>query len=167
MNITLVRYRKKTDHIDGHLKTDQGTLCDTLENATAVIPVGTYRISIIKCKQHSRKKPVIIVKKTPDCDACPLLESVSNNTSMPCYCPQITPGNGAYNRKDGAILVGTYNTSGSLIHPKRAFDNVYDILRKSIERGHNLTLTIVEDYPKPPSHDLTPYQMGCQILSQF
>lgn len=167
MNITLSRYRKQADHIDGRLKTDQGILCDTVENAETAIPVGTYQISIIKCKQHSRKKPVIIVKKVPECKKCTLMECVNNNTSMPLYCPQITCGNGMHNRKDGAIIVGTLSCSGCLIHPKTAFDKVYDILRKNAERGHEITLTVVEHYPKPTPRELTPYMMGTRILKQF
>ena len=167
MNITLVRTRKTIDHIDGQLKSDLGHLCDTVENATYAIPVGTYNISIVKCKQHARKMPVVIIKKAPDCDKCPELEFVCNNTSMPCHCPQITPGNGACNRKDGAIIVGTYLAPGCLTHPKEAFADFYDRIRKSIERGHELTLTIVENYPKPPRHELTNFEMGQQILRQF
>lgn len=148
MNITLVRYRNKYGHIDGQLKTDQDTLCDTVENAEFAIPVGTYQIRIIKCKQHSRKQPVIIVKKTPDCEKCTLLESVNNNTDMPLFCPQITCGNGVYNRKDGAIIVGTYLAHGCLAHPQKAFKAIYDRLRKSAERGHDITLEIVEADPK-------------------
>lgn len=167
MNLTLYRYRKTSDHIDGHLKSDQGRLCDTVENATSAIPVGTYSISIIKCKQHARKQPVVIIKKAPNCDKCPELECVSNNTSMPCRCPQICPGNGMHNRHDGAIIVGTFNCSGCLIHPKEAFDRVYQLLRKSVERKHEINLTVLEDYPRPRKRELTNYELGTQILNQL
>lgn len=145
MNFTLYRYRKTSDHIDGHLNSDQGRLCDTVENATSAIPVGTYSISIIKCKQHSRKQPVVIIKKAPNCNMCPALDFVSNNTPMPCQCPQITPGNGMHNRHDGAIIVGKFNSSGCLIHPKENFNRIYEILRKAPERGRQITLTITEN----------------------
>lgn len=86
---------------------------------------------------------------------------------MPLFCPQITCGNGVYNRKDGAIIVGTYLAHGCLAHPQKAFKAIYDRLRKSAERGHDITLEIVEAYPKPISNDLTPYQMGQKVLAQM
>lgn len=184
MHITIKRIRKKGDAIDGHLFIDGQKICDTAENDKSAIKVGTYPVSIIKCKQHARKMPVIMVdglgmkdegnSLNPklstlhlQCKHCAELECVNNNSKMPTICHQIKAGNGVYHREDGTILVGTYLAPGCLKHPKATFENIYDRIRKSIERGHNLTFTIVEDYPKPPSHDLTPYQMGCQILSQF
>lgn len=169
MNITIKRIRKKGDAINGHLFIDGQKICDTAENFKSAIKVGTYPVSIIKCKQHARKMPVVLVHKdiAPNCAHCAELECVNNNSKMPTVCHQIKAGNGVYHREDGTILVGTYLAPGCLKHPKAAFENIYDRIRKSIERGHDLTLTIAEDYPKPPSHDLTPYQMGCQILQQF
>ena len=58
------------------------------------------------------------------------------------FCPMLAPGNGAYNRTDGAIIVGEYLVPGCLKHPKTAFDNLFDRIRKNIERGHDITLTI-------------------------
>lgn len=169
MNITIKRIRKKGDALDGHLFIDGQKICDTAENAKSAIKAGTYPVVITKCKQHARKMPVVLVHKdiAPNCAHCAELECVNNNSKMPTICHQIKAGIGVYHREDGTILVGTYLAPGCLKHPKAAFENIYDRIRKSIERGHDLTLTIVEDYPKPPSHDLTPYQMGCQILQQF
>lgn len=169
MNITLYRYRKTKDHIDGRLQADFGHLCDTVENAISALPAGTYLIEISKCNQHARKMPIVCKMgcTLPSCTGCKKLEFVSNNTSMPCYCPQLCPGNGMHNRHDGAIILGTFNCPGCLIQPKEAFDRVYQILRKSAERKHEITLTIIENYPKPQPTELTPFRMGQQILAQF
>ena len=145
MNITLIRYRKKHDWIDGRLQSDIGYLADTVENLEAALPVGKYIIQVVKCKQHARKMPIVAVKPLA-CEHCSKLDFVCNNTSMPCYCPQICPGNGMHNRKDGAIIVGKYNCSGSLIHPKDTFSRIYEILRKTSERGNEITLTIKETF---------------------
>lgn len=58
----------------------------------------------------------------------------------------LKPGNGVHNRKDGSIIVGEYLVPGCLTHPKHAFDSLYQRLRKSAERGHEIRLTINEDY---------------------
>lgn len=184
MNIKIVRYRKKTDTVDGHLYIEGMRICDCAENAKTAIKTGTYPVVITKCHQHARKMPVILINgegvegmaaiakgnnpsPSPKCDCCEKLDFVSNNTSLPLYCPMLKPGNGVYNRTDGAIIVGTYLAPGCLTHPKEAFETIYDRLRKSAERGHELTLTIVENYPKPPRHELTNFEMGQQILRQF
>ena len=54
----------------------------------------------------------------------------------------LKPGNGVYNRTDGSIIVGEYLVPGCLKHPKTAFDNLYDRIRKNLERGNPVTLTI-------------------------
>lgn len=184
MNIKIVRYRKKTESIDGQLYIEGMRICDCAENAKSAIKAGQYHVSIIKCKQHARKMPVILImgegvegeaaiakgnipSPSPMCDCCKKLYFVSNNTSLPLYCPMLKPGNGVHHREDGSIIVGRYLAPGCLARPKDAFDCIYERLRKSAERGNEITLTIVEDYPKPASNELTPYQMGEQILSQF
>lgn len=167
MIITIKRYRKKTETIDGQLYIEGICICDCAENAKSAIKAGIYPVVIAKCQQHARKQPCIVGNGLPKCSTCNKLEGVSNNTDMPLFCPQITCGNGVYNRKDGAIIVGTYLAHGCLAHPQKAFKAIYDRLRKSAERGHDITLEIVEAYPKPISNDLTPYQMGQKVLAQM
>ena len=167
MNIVITRYRKKTETIDGSLTIDGLRICDTAENAKTALKAGTYPLNVVKCKQHSRKMPVLsLVSKCP-CGKCTKLECVSNNTTMPQICHMLCPGNGVYNRTDGTIILGTYLVPGCLTHPKEAFDEFYQRIRKSIERGHNLTLTIVEAYPQPRKRELTNYELGTQILNQL
>ena len=78
----------------------------------------------------------------PPCDQCPKLPYVGNNTSMPLYCSQLCPGNGVYNRTDGAIIVGKYLAPGCLAHPKTTFDNLFERIRKNAERGNEISLII-------------------------
>lgn len=167
MIIKITRYRKTKETVDGSLTIDGIRLCDTAENAIHAIPAGHYTISVIKCKQHSRKMPVVILHKDilASCNECDLLDYCNFNTNMPVRCPQLCPGNGVYNRTDGAIIVGRYIAPGCLAHPKSAFDALYERIRKNAERGNTITLTIAEDYPHP--HELTPFEMGTRALAQM
>ena len=169
MHIVITRHRKTSETIDGRLTIDGLRICDTAENAITAIPAGTYEIRIIKCHQHARKMPVLVLHKdiTPSCAKCTKLKCISNNSTMPCKCPMLKPGNGVYHREDGSIILGTYLAPGCLTHPKEAFADFYDRIRKSIERGHALTITIVENYPKPASRELSNFELGTQILNQF
>lgn len=111
--------------------------------------------------------PILALVSQCPCAKCKKLDCVSNNSTIPQVCYMLKPGNGVYKRTDGGIILGTYLAPGCLTHPKEAFADFYDRIRKSIERGHELTLTIVENYPKPPRQELTNYEMGQQILRQF
>lgn len=140
MIIVIKRLFTKGEYTHGSLSIDGIKICSTLENANALVPSGDYQITLIKCKQYSRKMPCLNAK-TP-CDLCPKLSFVCNNSVLPCYCPMLKPGNGVHNRLDGSILVGKYNCLNSLIHPKAAFDSLYERIRKSMSRGHEVKLSI-------------------------
>ena len=163
MNIVIKRIRVRPETIDGHLYIDGTKICDTAENATGALPEGEYQIHIQKCKQYSKNvlrleaatlsNPVrsagvtkpeseIWLEASTRCDRCQKLEFVCNNTTMPVYCPMLKPGNGVHNRLDGSIILGTRIIPGCLKHPKQAFDAVYGRIRKSIERGNQVTVTI-------------------------
>lgn len=147
MNIRIIRYCRKAQTIDGRLYINRNMkICDTAENALHALPTGTYPIRIGKCHQHARKMPLL--SSTAPCDQCPKLQCVSINTPMPQYCPMLTPGNGAYKRADGAIILGENIVPGCLKQPVRAFERVYQIIRKASERGHKITLTITEKYAR-------------------
>ena len=141
MIITLTRTFTHGEYTHGHLSIDGLRVCDTLENANSCVPAGTYPISLLKCHQYSRKMPCLNAQAP--CDRCKKLKLVTNNTTLPCWCPMIKPGNGVHNRLDGSILVGQRNCLGSLVHPKDAFDSLYERIRKSISRGNLVTLRII------------------------
>ena len=130
MHILITRYRYKPATIDGQLSIDGIRICDCAENAHTALPPGTYSITIVHCRQYARKMPLI----TPISNQ----SSVINNR----VCPMLCPGNGVYNRKDGSILVGEYLVPGCLKHSRFTFDNLYDRIRKNLERGNEVTLTI-------------------------
>ena len=141
MIIKITRTLTRGEYTHGRLSIDGNHICDTLENALSCVPSGEYTITLLKCKQYSRK--MLCLNPNAPCIQCPKLRFVCMNSTLPCYCPQIKPGNGIHNRLDGSIIVGRYNCLGSVIHPKSAFDNLYERLRKSISRGHQVKLTIV------------------------
>lgn len=99
-----------------------------------------FFIRLVKCKQYARKMPCLNAKAP--CSQCPKLSFVNNNSILPCYCPMIKPGNGIHGRLDGSILVGKYNSLNCLIHPRDAFNPLYERIRKSVSRGNQVTLTV-------------------------
>ena len=130
MHILITRHRYKPATIDGQLSIDDTRICDCAENAHTALPPGTYPIAIVHCRQYARKMPLI----TPISNQ----SSVINNR----ICPMLKPGNGVYNRTDGAIIVGEFLVPGCLKHSRTAFDNLYDRIRKNLQRGKEVTLTI-------------------------
>jgi hypothetical protein len=145
MNIIITRLFTKGEYTHGQLKIDGTRICSTLENANALVPAGDYVVTLVKCKHHSRKMPVL--NPNAPCDRCPrsLLPNPSSlNFTLPCWCPQLKPGNGVHGRLDGSICVGQYNCLNSLLHPKTTFDSLYERLRKSVSRGNTVTVKIVD-----------------------
>ena len=140
MNIIIQRDRPRGEYVHGQLIIDGNRVCQTLENALSCVPAGEYVISLLKCKQYSRKMPCL--NPNAPCAQCPKLKFVCSNSTLPCYCPQIKPGNGVHDRHDGSIIVGQYNCLGSIIKPRDIFDALYERIRKSISRGNVVTLII-------------------------
>ena len=141
MNIVIKRTRTTGEFTEGHLSIDGVRICSTLENSNAQVPSGDYVITLIRCKQYSRK--MLCLNPNAPCKKCKKLQYVCMNSTLPCYCPMLKPGNGIHDRLDGSILVGQYQCLNSLLHPKKVFDQLYERIRKSISRGHQVTLTIL------------------------
>lgn len=140
MNIVIKRLFTKGEYTHGSLSIDGTKICSTLENANALVPSGDYQISLIKCKQYSRK--MLCLNTNAPCSKCPKQKFVYNNSTLPCYCPMLKPGNGVHNRHDGSIIVGVYNCPGSIIKPRDIFDALYERIRKSISRGNKVILCV-------------------------
>ena len=140
MNIVITRTRTKGEYTEGQLSIEGVRICSTLENSNAQVPAGEYPIRLVKCKQYARKMPCL--NPHPPCDLCTKLKFVCMNSTLPCYCPMLKPGNGVHDRLDGSIVVGQYNCLNSLIHPRTTFDPLYERIRKSISRGNQVTLII-------------------------
>ena len=149
MKIVIKRIHIKGEVTEGHLYIDELFVCDTIENSTSCLVPGKYPVSLIKCKQHSRKmicisptSPLNVKRFKTPCDDCPLLDFVGNNTAMPLHCPQLKPGNGVFGRNDGSIIIGERRCFGCIIHPLAAFDSLFNRIRMSLKRGHSVTLEI-------------------------
>ena len=155
MNIELRRIGHRTDTIDGEIRIDGRKVCDCAENAHHCLPAGTYRIAVIKCRQHARKMPIVCDSDsesanatahcsllTAHCSSCHREPYIGINTSLPGRCVQLCPGNGVYHRTDGAIILGERVAPGCLRHSRAAFASLYDRIRKSAARGHAIMLTI-------------------------
>ena len=164
MNIVIERIHKNQESIDGNLHIDGGMkICDTAEHAASALPAGTYPVIIHRCKHYRRKMPIIsrgdaetaedklqnsapLRAKEPDCDHCPKMSFVCNNSTLPRYCPQIKIGNGVFNRADGSIIIGDRIVWGAIKHPVNHFNRLIDRLDKAQNRGEKITLTIKESY---------------------
>ena len=140
MIIKISRTLTRGEYTHGQLTIDGNRVCDTLENATSCVPAGTYTVTLLKCKQYARKMPCL--NPQSPCDLCPKLPFVCNNSTLPCWCPMLKPGNAVHNRLDGCILVGQYHCLNCLIHPKSIFDALYERIRKTISRGNQVILCV-------------------------
>lgn len=142
LNIIIQRDRPRGEYVHGLLTIDGNRICQTLENSLSMVPAGEYVISLLKCKQYSRKMPCL--NGNAPCSQCPKQKFICSNSVLPCYCPMLKPGNGVHNRHDGSIIVGQYNCLGSIIKPRDIFDALYERIRKSISRGNQVKLTILD-----------------------
>jgi len=148
MEITIRRIHKNDEVIDGRLSINDKRVCDTAENRETALPAGDYPIQIVQCKQYGKRCMCV---GNPNCETCRQLkqEMVFSNTLMPQVCPMLKMGNGVIGRTDGSIIVGErvgtaeHPVWGRLVHPKEAFDRVFDRVRKNIERGNEVTLRII------------------------
>ena len=148
MKINISRTLVKGEITEGHLYIDGQEVCQTLENTRNGLDAGLYVVNLVKCRQYARK--MICLSRTATdglfqseaCLRCEVNGEVFSNTLLPNFCPMIKPGNGIHNRLDGSLLVGRRNSLGSLVHPKPCFDALYDRIRKSKERGREVTLEI-------------------------
>lgn len=120
MNIELRRYRIKPETIDGRIYIDGGKVCDSAEKARHCLPPGEYSIILARRHPKDRKMPIIIADGNP----------------------KLTHGNGVYSLQDGSIILGRYLVPGIVTHSRPAFDALYERIRKNLERGNEVKLTI-------------------------
>jgi hypothetical protein len=162
MKIEIKRTEVRAEAISGTLTINGQFICHTVENRLAALPVGTYSIQRHYCKQYNRFMPLVghpehtnrhpehtnrhpeLVSGSKTCEQCQQLEEeeVSLNTTLPCSCPMLKPGNGIHGRTDGSILLGTLIIPGCLKHPLAAFDPLAERIRKALSRNKEITLTI-------------------------
>lgn len=144
MNIELRRTDHRPGSTEGQIWIDGMKICDTAENAKTALPPGTYPIVLVRCRQYARKMPVIIVPGSGQCQECKRHSFANINTTMPTVCHMLKPGNGVHHRADGSIIVGKRLAPGCLIHPRQAFDTLYERIRKNVERGKAIAIAIAK-----------------------
>ena len=149
MNIKLQRIKSNGRVVDGVLKIHGVEVCHTAENAIHCCVKGIYSVGIHYCKHYRRRMLVLTPYPdtsttiiSDDCEVCPDMNFVCQNTNLSAYCPMIKPGNGAYNRTDGSILVGERVADGCLIHPYRHYIALLERVRKVLIRKHPVFLII-------------------------
>ena len=155
MHILLKRYRKKPATIDGYIKIADTYICDTAESAAHALPPGTYAI-VTSHKGETNAGKLIIISTSPSSPSAhsshssPILSrplASSPILSRPlASSPILTSGNGVYTNRDSRILVGKYIVPGCLSHSGSIYKTLSDRIRRSISRGHEVTLQIEEEY---------------------
>ena len=155
MHILLKRYRKKLSTIDGYIKIADTYICDTAESAAHALPPGKYAI-VTSHKGETNAGKLIIISTSPSSHSAhsshssPILSrplASSPILSRPlASSPILTSGNGVYTSRDSRILVGKYIVPGCLSHSGSIYKTLSDRIRRSISRGHEVTLKIEEEY---------------------
>ena len=141
MILTLERVKLDPKYTIGKLYVNGVAICDTLEDpvrdlnkngvfdngekkeyGNTAIPYGTYDVKLT----HSPKYGTIM----------PRLMNVNSFEGI-----LIHPGNTV---KDtlGCILLGKSTGTGTLINSRIAFDEVFNILKKTVKTGESITITI-------------------------
>ena len=155
MHILLKRYRKKPATIDGYIKIADTYICDTAESAAHALPPGTYAI-VTSHKGETNAGKLIIISTSPSSPSAhsshsspsrarPLASSPILSRPL-ASSPILTSGNGVYTSRDSRILVGKYIVPGCLSHSGSIYKTLPDRIRRSISRGHEVTLKIEEEY---------------------
>jgi len=163
LEIKITRTRVKSQTTDGYLTIGGQHICETAENTRYCLPAGSYHIQFDVCNQYGKKMPRIVsidnrlssidCKATidnrpstidihPRCSKCLRKKLGSMHGNLPCYCPMIKVGNGAYNRTDGSIIVGEYLQPGILLHSGNAFEKLYQRIKKATQRETEIRLII-------------------------
>lgn len=142
MNIVLNRNFIGKKATDGVITIDNMRVADSAEHTPTMLPQGTYVVGIDHCPQYRRKMPLICIKKYADCLHCLKRHILSTHAMLPCFCPMIKIGNGAYNRTDGSIIIGDRYLNGVIINSAPYYDRLIDRLDKAQNRGEKITLTI-------------------------
>ena len=131
MNIKITRTTTGRLVTDGTLEIDGKPFCNTAEATPHRLPQGKYIITTRKDTRYARKMPM--AEKAKAASASPA-EAAPHAT--------LAPGNGAYALGDATILVGKTLVAGVLLQTRECFDQLYDRIRKSLQRGNAVTLEI-------------------------
>ena len=145
MHILLKRYRKKPATIDGYIKIADTYICDTAESAAHALPPGKYAI-VTSHKGETNAGKLIIISTSHTSPSAHSSHSSPILSRPLASSPILTSGNGVYTSRDSRILVGKYIVPGCLSHSGSIYKTLSDRIRRSISRGHEVTLKIEEEY---------------------
>lgn len=141
MEIILHRTKVDENITEGYISIKNKPICDTVENTLYCIARGKYRIELEDCRQY---KDICIVTSSlfRNCTNCMRHRIGSLHANLPCYCPMIKRGNGAYNRTDGSIIVGKQYLKGVVLESQKAYKHLFSRIRRAIHRDEEVTLVV-------------------------
>jgi hypothetical protein len=113
--LELIRDKKNSRSIMGHLNHNNELLCYTLENALKAIPAGTYKLEMTYSPKFKKNMPEIL--------------NVPNKTGIRIHTGNIPTDS------DGCILVGEQEEGidDLIIKSKLTFDRILPILENEKE----------------------------------
>lgn len=85
---------------------------------------------------------VVALEKVLDDETRKSRQKAIGKANDAANCPKLVHGNGAFNRIDGSILVGTCRQPGVVVNSRPIFNRLYDRIEKAISRGHQVELII-------------------------
>lgn len=137
MNIKVSRTRYQNPmfkSVDGQLLIDDETIASTTESALDLLPPGTHPVTLVKCPLHGRKMPHIVTD--------PLAVRPCKNCKKHPQCSLLMTANSAKECTHGSIAVGEKLVPGVLVRSRFIFDPLYERIRKQLERGKTVSLTV-------------------------
>ena len=136
MEIILSRnHRGKPYHsMNGTLSIDGETIATSVESLSSMLPQGTYPMELKKCPWAGRRMPVII---NPRQAALPCSQCKKHP-----LCSLIMSGTSAKDCTAGSIIVGQSLIPGVVKQSPATFDLLFERIRKQLERGKNVSLTL-------------------------
>ncbi len=118
MEIVIARQDLKPWGIDGRLYINRKHICDTVEHPSKHLPAGKYIISSLDC-----------------------FSSLSFEEGRREVC-RFRHGDGALSLKQQEIIVGKYLLPGVVTASQPTYDRLYERLKKAVQRGSPIHLTI-------------------------
>lgn len=147
LNFDLTRKVLERGALMGHLTVEGVKVCDTLERKGGELEPGTYQVMVSKCVLQARK--MLFLEQAPCesiCQRC-LEERKTHEMghlaelhAIPCRMMQ--PGNGVFNLRQGAILVGEAHAPGYMLKSQELFLSLYGRIQKAISRGKKVVINV-------------------------
>ena len=125
---------KPFQSMNGTLSIDGEIIATAVESLSSLLPSGTYPLEVKKCPWAGRRMPVII---NPRQAALPCSQCQKHPR-----CSLLMPGTSAKDCTAGSIIVGQSLIPGVVKQSQATFDLLFERIRKQVERGKTVTLTV-------------------------